>query len=123
MATNVKVKVLKAIGQYSPGQEVEVDEATAKALCEPRKHNDGTRVVESINAMLMSDFEALKNQPVNKGGMTQGELSSMGIKNVVQTPADPVLEKKFKKFAEQNAAGFEESNEEDRSLRKKSARG
>lgn len=82
----VKVKMLKSAGTYVQGQEIEVSESQAKALCEPRRKNNGTQVVEFRLAMLLHEYQEKISQPIDIGGLTLAESKELGIKNVVEIP-------------------------------------
>lgn len=86
----VKVKIMAHVGHYLPGQEVEVEEAIAQQLCASRKRSDGHGLIDHRCGMLLSEFEERKNAPVDKNGLTQGELTAMGLKNIVVTPPDSI---------------------------------
>ena len=66
----VKVTILKHVGGYMPGQEVEVDEETAAALC------DGSK------AMKTEDHNAKLAKEADVKGMTVAEMHEKGLKNV-----------------------------------------
>jgi hypothetical protein len=108
----VRVKILVPVGHYSMGQEVEVSQADALAMCTVRNRHDGHGLVKYQTAMTVEDFEKLKSTPVDKGGLTQDELAALGEKNIVQTPPDPAFEKKL-------AAAKKASQEQEQSEKKK----
>lgn len=101
MANLVKVKILKHVGQWSPGDVVEVPEPLAKQLCTVSTVNNGHKIVPHQKAMLHSDAEALASAPVKMEDLTQGDMAQMGIKNVVQSPKYSDLERKLKTDATQ----------------------
>ena len=108
MAKLVTVRILKHIGHYAAGQIVEVDQNTADQLCTPRTRNNGDGVEKTQYAITQEDFELALKTPVELGGLTQGELTEMGLKNIVQTPPDPeadaALAKRVKMAAKAAAA-------------------
>lgn len=83
-----KVKILKYVGQYIPGQIILADEALAKNLCTPRKIWNGQAEELHQVAMLLSDAEKLESAQVDVSKMTAGELAKLGLKNIVHTPKD-----------------------------------
>jgi hypothetical protein len=90
----VKVKILKNVMQWSIGDVVELDADKATDLCKVSRLSRGNGLFEDFQkAMLLSDWEAIKNKPVLHGGMTQGEMNALGMKNVVQTPPSAKLDK------------------------------
>lgn len=89
----VKVKIMAHVGKYQPGDIAEVPADQAEFMCEIRKRNNGHELVEYRTAMLLSEYEAVKDLPIDKGGLSQFELAQTGEKaNVVKTPADPKFE-------------------------------
>lgn len=96
----VKVVILMHVMNWIPGTTAEVTAEEAEALCKVNSKNDGHKVVQYQKAMRVEDFEKMKAQPVNKGGLTQGELTELGLKNTVATPTDPAFEKRLKNIQE-----------------------
>lgn len=88
----ITVKILKHVGPYTPGQVVDMTPEEAKSVCTPRERHDGTQLIRTQLAMTLKDFEIMKAAPVDKGGMTQGELAAIGEKNIVETPKDKAFE-------------------------------
>lgn len=87
----VKVMILKPIGPYAPGAEVEVLETEAKYLCEVRSRKIGNDLIKWQNAMPVEDYQKLKDIDPVKGGLTIEEMRALGKKNIVQTPPGPIL--------------------------------
>lgn len=92
MSKLIKVKILKYVSQYKPGDEIEVSQEVAEQLCGVRKVWDGEKEVEHCVAMLSSDIQKLKETPVELSKLSAYELSQLGVKNIVQTPKD-IIEK------------------------------
>jgi len=68
----VKVHILKPCGPYLPGQEVEVEEATAMHLC------------DGVKAMRADDFGKLQAAKKDPKNLTVMEMNELGIKNIPQ---------------------------------------
>jgi len=90
----VKLKILKNVGPYLEGQEVDVSEADAVALCTVRKVYNGYEAVDFQCAMRAEDYERLKALPVDQGGLTVDEAQALGLRNVVALPQSE-LERPF----------------------------
>lgn len=114
----VKVKILTNVGIYTKGQEVEVTETEAKAMCTVRERNDGHKLIPYQTAMLMSDWEKIKKAPIDKGGLSQGELEAMGEKNVVPTPVDKAFEAKVDAAKRATEEQIEEKQAEEQAKNK-----
>lgn len=95
-----KVKILKQVGMYTTGQIAEVSDEEFVNLVAPRSEWDGEKAIQTRAAMPLEDWEAAKAAPLDKGGMTQGELEALGAQNIVETPKDPAFEKKLQKMME-----------------------
>lgn len=67
----IKLKILKAVGPYMPGQEVEVDDETAKHLA------------DGVKAMKVEDFEKAQAAKKDIKGLTVKQMNDLGAKNVV----------------------------------------
>lgn len=115
----VRVMVLAHVGPHKPGQIVEVTAEQAKYMCEPRKKNDGHGVVSYQVAMKHSEWEALQKAPKSKTGLTQGEMTELGMKNVVETPKDPAFEAHLARLAKANQVKDEETKKNQKSARAK----
>lgn len=79
----VKLKILRAVGHYAEGQEVEVPMAVAEHLMAERKTNWGDHTTSYRCAVTMEEYSALKK--AEKNPETGGRV-------VVQTPPDPALQ-------------------------------
>lgn len=94
----VKVRFLKNCMQWNEGQEVEFPESKASEICQVRIKQVGEGQIEKFQvAMPVEEIERLKDQPIDKGGLTVDELKAMGLKNVVKTP-DSEVERPFAPF-------------------------
>ena len=88
----VKVKVLKYVGEFIPGQVIEVSEGYAKQLCKVSKVQDGERLVDNVRAMLLEEAEKLEVAEIaDVSKMTAADMARLGLKNIVETPVDPEL--------------------------------
>lgn len=90
----VKVKILKNVGTWVEGQDVEVTESEARAMCTVRKKHNGYELVDHRTAITLEEFEKIRNLPIDKGGLTVEELKALGLKNVVELPKSE-LERPF----------------------------
>lgn len=82
----IKVKFMKWVGEYQPGQVVELPEELAKQMCEVKEVHDGHKLIPHQKAMLLSEVEKLKKMPVDINKMTQKEMNELGLKNIVHSP-------------------------------------
>jgi hypothetical protein len=119
--TKVKVKILKFVGKYTPGQIVEVSEAEAESLCKTSVVNTGEgRTQVNQKAMLLSVAEELDSMPIDIRKMSQKELADMGKRNIVPTPRDSIFEERVAKIQAKEAAVIpsvlDESSMDDKSL-------
>jgi hypothetical protein len=119
--TKVKVKILKFVGKYTPGQIVEVSESEAENLCKTSVVSTGEGKTQvNQKAMLLSVAEELDSMPVDIRKMSQKELADMGKRNIVPTPRDAIFEERVAKIkAKQEAvipAVLDESSMDDKSL-------
>jgi hypothetical protein len=73
----VKVKVLKTVGHYVPGQVVEVTRDVSKHLADGKK------------AMLLEDYDKLEKLKRNPANLTVKEMIEMDMKNA---PVNPDVE-------------------------------
>lgn len=94
MSDLVKVKILSSVGQWMAGDEVEVTPEQAKAMCTPRKKNNGYELVEHRHAITMDELQKIKDLPRDKSLLTVDDLKELGLKNVVETPKEEI-EKPF----------------------------
>lgn len=81
----VKVKILKPVGPYSAGQDVEVDEETAAHLC------------DGVKAMRADDYEKMDAAKKDPKNLTVKEMHDLGVKNV---PEDQITLQKTEKAAQ-----------------------
>lgn len=109
----VRIKILKYVGHYEAGQEVDVSEDEAAKLCEVREKHDGEKAVKFQNAITVEDFEKAKSAPIDKGGLTLEEVRALGDKNVVETPKDKAFEAKLARLRKENEPEVSESVDED----------
>jgi hypothetical protein len=102
----VKVKLLRHVGEWAPGDVAEVSEALAKELCAVRTINDGPVPTKYSKAVRLDEVEKGEKLVLTKAQiakMTQHELTQLGKKNIVATPVDGAFEAqlaKMKKVAE-----------------------
>ncbi len=66
----VKIQVMKPVGQYMPGQEIEVDEETAAHLC------------DGVKAMRSDDFAKMMAAKKDPKNLTVKEMNDLGAKNI-----------------------------------------
>jgi hypothetical protein len=92
----VKVKILAFIGEWSPGDEVEVSEELSKSLTAAPQNDIHGHFKHQPKAILLSVAEKMKTQPMNIKKMTMKDLADMNAKNIVPTPHDPAFEAKVK---------------------------
>jgi hypothetical protein len=84
----VKVKFLKHVMEFVPGQVVELSEDYARQVCKATEVWDGTRLVSAQRAMLLEDAEKLeKITKEDIAKMSVAQMNELGVKNVVETPA------------------------------------
>ena len=86
----VKVKILKNVGTWSQGDEVEVSESQAKAMCTTRKVHNGYDLVDYRTAITMDELDKIRSIPIDMGGLTVDEAAAMGLKNTVEVPKEEV---------------------------------
>lgn len=92
----VRVKILKYVGQFTPGDIVDCSEEDAAHLCKESRVNAGTETVSHLKAMKLDEVLKLKEQKLTARdlkSMTSKELADMGLKNIVKTPHDAAFEK------------------------------
>jgi hypothetical protein len=90
----VKVKILKNVGTWMEGDEVEVTQAQAQAMCTIRKKHNGYELINHRTAITMDEFNKIKELPVDLGGLTVEEAKAMGVKNTTVVPKQD-LERPF----------------------------
>lgn len=66
----MKIKMLKAVPPYMPGQEVDVDDALAKSLCDDKK------------ALSLGDFEKAQAEGADVSKLSVAQMQARGLKNV-----------------------------------------
>lgn len=89
----VRVKILKFVGTFTPGDVVECDKEKAEQLCSKSQINLGEGAkTPHIRAMLLSEAEELEERAVDMRAMSQAEMAELGKQNVVLTPKDPAFE-------------------------------
>jgi hypothetical protein len=106
----VKVKILKHVGAWVPGEVVEVDETLAKHLCHVNITDDGVTKLEHRRAMMLDEAESLEEAAKDPANLTAAEASALGIKNVVGPDTEAALadaEQKLKDQAEAELAAEE----------------
>ncbi len=86
-AAMVKVKILKNVGPYLAGQEVDVDAETAVHLADGKK------------GMLAEDYAKKSAAAKDPSKLTVKEMSDLGLKNIVEVPADQMTLKKTEEAA------------------------
>lgn len=97
----VKVKILKFVGAWKPGDEVDMEEAQAAQLCKVVKlDTGGGDLVGYQKAMLVSDAVKLKTRKVDMNKVTQKQMADMGRRNIVPTPIGDAFDKKVAKVVE-----------------------
>lgn len=107
----VRVKILKYVGQFTPGDIVDCDEETAKHLLKETKVNSGEQMVSHVKAMKLEDVIKLKEQKLTAREiklMTAKEMADLGLRNIVKTPRDDQFEANLaiaKKAAEKAQKG------------------
>ena len=87
MSKLVKVKILKYVGQWTPGDIIEVSESQAEELCKVGEIQMGADLQKHYRAMRIEDVEKLevyKAQSIHK--MTAAEATALGLKNIVKSP-------------------------------------
>lgn len=89
MSKLVKVKILKSIGQYEVGQDLEVSEDLAKQLCAIREKSDGTNLVQFQCAITHEDLEKAKEMHVSQGGLSLDEARALGVQKPAVDPNGP----------------------------------
>lgn len=90
---NVMVKILKHVGAYSPGDEVEVDKKTADHLCHVNEIDDGCgNIVVHKRAILLEEYKDLEAESAKVENLTAGEAAALGIKNVVDSSGSKISE-------------------------------
>jgi hypothetical protein len=82
----VKLKILKNVGHWMQGDEVEVPESQAIAMCTIRKKHNGYELVDHRTAMTMEELEKIKAAPFDHSQLTVEELKDLGLKNVTPLP-------------------------------------
>lgn len=109
-----KIKILKYVAHHIPGDVIEVDEETAKAMCHVSHIDDGVSKVEHRKAMRLEEVEKFEAHKIDASKMSQAEFDRMGLKNIVHTPHDPILAKRL-----EDLKAFDESKQEDEAPKKK----
>jgi len=84
----VKVKILKYVGEFVPGQIAEVEKELAVHLCAEKSVWDGEKQVPFKNAILLEDAEKLESAPIDIETMTAADMTAIGAKNIVHVPVD-----------------------------------
>jgi hypothetical protein len=82
----VKVRILKHVGEYSPGQVVELTQFEAEQICTPSIVNDNGVKISTFKAMLEEKAIELESKPLDIKKLTVGELVEMGKRNIVVSP-------------------------------------
>lgn len=82
----VKVKILKNVGTWTQGDEVEVTESQAKAMCTVRKKHNGYELVDHRTAITIEELEKIQSAPFDSSQLTIEELKDLGLKNVTILP-------------------------------------
>lgn len=98
--STVKIKILRAIGSYQPGQEVEVSQELADQLTREVSHHNGTEIIKYRNAVTMKQHEDMQKAAKEVKSLSQGQAAELGVKNVVPTPKDEKFEKELQKASE-----------------------
>jgi len=80
----VKVKIMKHVNHWVPGQVIEVSKEMAHQLCIVGKLHNGVKEVDHVRAMLLEDAEKLEAVEEKIENMTAMEADKKGIKNIVK---------------------------------------
>ena len=91
-ATTVKVKILKHVGSWTPGQVVDIEHAQAKELCKVSYVHNGVQALPTQKAILLEEAEALAALPKDIEQLTRKEALELGVKNVVAGPEARAVE-------------------------------
>jgi hypothetical protein len=131
MSDLVKVKILKSIGHYTAGQDVEVSKEVAAQLCAVREKNDGVNLVQFQCAITFEDLKKAQEMHVLNGGLSLDEARALGVKKPSVPPEvaagpiaphlPPLPEKKEESLASQEKASFTEDKSPDEGKSAKAA--
>jgi len=109
----VKVKILKHMTFWNPGDIVEVSTEEAKHLCSVGSVSDGEKVIEYRRAILLEEALAIESAPIDVSQLTQGEAEALGIKNITPNVLAPTPEEReMERLREENAPYAEVSRDE-----------
>jgi hypothetical protein len=81
----MKLKILGYVGQWTPGQIIDVDEKTADQLLIKNEYHNGYKTVVSQRAMKIEEALELEAQMADINDLTAGEAAQLGIKNIVDS--------------------------------------
>ena len=81
----VKVKILKHVGAWTPGEVVEVTEEFAKHLCHVNVTTDGLTETRHVRALMLDEAEALELANMDISNLTAAEAKELGVKNIVDS--------------------------------------
>ena len=110
----VKVKFLKHVLNWKPGDVAEVEDEVAKQLCKKTKVDlGGGEFGVHRKALPLDEAEKLQSVKLDVSKVTQHELEQHLQKNVVVTPLDPLFEAKLKKIREDVPNGEKKNSEEE----------
>lgn len=105
----VRVKILKFVGTFQPGDIVECDKEKAAHLCSKSKVSLGEGAHEmNIRAIMLDEAKEMEAKAVDMKGLSQHEMAEMGKKNIIPTPKDPLFEQRLanlRKMDQEHADG------------------
>lgn len=87
-----KIKILRYVGAYVPGQVIDVEDELADMLCHPVEVFHGEQLEKIQKAVLVSDLEKLEAMPVDLSKMTAKDMHELGLKNIVPMPEEPGID-------------------------------
>jgi len=102
-AKKVKVKILRYVGTWTPGEIIEVSPEEAAVLCKPSEAHNGHEVEVIHKAMELDKIQKLEALPVDISKLTQKDMDEMGLKNIVHTPLDESVASKPEKKSVEKA--------------------
>lgn len=95
----VRVKILKFVGEFVPGDVVDCSKDKAEHLCAKAKlSGGGDQLHDHVRAIKLSEAKELESKEVDLRTLSQHELTELGKKNVVPTPSDKEFEAQLEKL-------------------------
>lgn len=85
----VKIKFLKNVGHYVEGQEIEIAQDQADALCAPRERYDGEKLVKWQAAATVEQLSKAQALTLEQGGFSLDEERKLGIHKPASDPNGP----------------------------------